>query len=71
MLRPELIETQRHPVRVELAGTWTRGRTVVDQRPRAIDLDHDELGAGGLVDVALRADGPGIAQLFLDVVQGV
>ncbi|MEJ7727450.1 MAG: nucleoside hydrolase, partial [Actinomycetes bacterium] len=53
VLRPDLLWTARHPVRVELAGTWTRGRTVVDQRPRAIDLDHDELGSGGLVDVAL------------------
>jgi len=69
VLRPDLLWTARHPVRVELAGTWTRGRTVVDQRPRAIDLDHDELGSGGLVDVALRVDGPALAALFLEVLR--
>jgi len=69
VLRPDLLWTGRHPVRVELAGTWTRGRTVVDQRPRAIDLDHDELGSGGLVDVALRVDGPALAALFLEVLR--
>lgn len=69
VLRPDLVRTGRYPVRVELAGTWTRGRTVVDQRPRAIDLDHDELGAGGLVDVALGADGPAITRLFLELLR--
>jgi len=69
VLRPDLIQTSQLPVRVELAGTWTRGRTVVDQRPRALDLDHDELGAGGLVDVALGADGTAIARLFLEVLR--
>ena len=69
VLRPDLLWTARHPVRVELAGTWTRGRTVVDQRPRAIDLDHDELGSGGIVDVALRVDGPALAGLFLEVLR--
>ena len=69
VLRPDLLWTARHPVRVELAGTWTRGRTVVDQRPRAIDLDHDELGSGALVDVALRVDGPALAALFLEVLR--
>ena len=69
VLRPDLLWTARHPVRVELAGTWTRGRTVVDQRPRAIDLDHDELGSGGLVDVALRVGGPALAALFLEVLR--
>jgi pyrimidine-specific ribonucleoside hydrolase len=70
VLRPSLIQTVRAPVRVELAGTWTRGRTVVDQRPNALDLEADELGAGGLVDVAVGADGPGVTSLFLSVLNG-
>ena len=69
VLRPDLIQTSRLPVRVELAGTWTRGRTVVDQRPRVLDTDHDEPSAGGLVDVAIGADGTAVARLFLDVLR--
>jgi pyrimidine-specific ribonucleoside hydrolase len=68
VIAPELITTVRHPVRVELSGTWTRGQTVVDRR--AVGGEGD--GAQGLppaeVDVALAVDGERVRRLFLDVV---
>ena len=35
VIRPDGLATERWPVRVELEGRWTRGMTVVDQRPKA------------------------------------
>src|SRR6476619_2686347 len=35
------LRTERLPVRVELAGTWSRGRTIVDPRDWSGDLAHD------------------------------
>lgn len=66
---PTGLTTRRLPVRVELAGTWTRGQTVVDQRVAGLDLAHDPHGvATSLVDVAIGVDGPRYAQLWLDTV---
>ena len=71
MIRPDLLTTARLPVRVELAGTWTRGRTVVDRRDWSGDLAHDPHGlAATMVDVALGIDGPRIADLWLRTVRG-
>jgi pyrimidine-specific ribonucleoside hydrolase len=65
---PDLITTELRPVSVELAGTFTRGQTVVDRRLVAGEGD----GARGLppgdVDVALAIDAERARQLFLDVV---
>ena len=33
VIDPAGLTTEEYPVRVELNGTWTRGQTVVDQRP--------------------------------------
>ena len=69
VLLPDALTTARLPVRVELAGTWTRGRTIVDQRGSDTDLDHDPHGlAPALVDVALDIDGDRVARLWLDTV---
>lgn len=69
VLAPDALRTSRLPVRVELAGTWTRGRTIVDRRAAATDLDHDPHGlAPALVDVALDVDGDRLAALWLDTV---
>jgi pyrimidine-specific ribonucleoside hydrolase len=69
VLAPEALTTQRLPVRVELAGTWTRGRTIVDLRGAATDLGHDPHGpAPALVDVALDIDAGAVAGLWLDTV---
>ncbi|MGN6245882.1 MAG: nucleoside hydrolase [Motilibacteraceae bacterium] len=64
---PAGLRTVRHPVRVELAGRWTRGATVVDRRDWAGDLDHDPHGQPpALVDVALGVDAARYRDLFLD-----
>ena len=71
LLAPDAVRTERLPVRVELSGTWTRGRTVVDRRTWAGDMGHDPHGvAPASVDVALEADGPRLARLWLDTVAG-
>ncbi|MCA0335546.1 MAG: nucleoside hydrolase [Actinobacteria bacterium] len=71
LLRPDVVRTQRLPVRVELSGTWTRGRTIVDLRDWAGDMAHDPHGlAPGVVDVALEIDGAAIADLWLRTVRG-
>jgi pyrimidine-specific ribonucleoside hydrolase len=66
---PAGLSTTRMPVRVELAGTWTRGQTVVDRRTSALDHDNDRHGvAPALVDVALEVDGPRYSELWRSVV---
>jgi pyrimidine-specific ribonucleoside hydrolase len=71
LVEPDAVRTQRLPVRVELAGTWTRGRTVVDRRDWSGDLAHDPHGlAATMVDVALTIDGPRIADLWVRTVRG-
>ncbi|MEO7753948.1 MAG: nucleoside hydrolase [Terracoccus sp.] len=53
------------PLRVELAGTWSRGRTIVDRRDWDGDLAHDPHGEAPVrVDVALDVDGPAYARLW-------
>jgi pyrimidine-specific ribonucleoside hydrolase len=68
---PGGLTTQHLPVRVELAGTWTRGQTVVDQRTAASDLENDPHGvAPALVDVALGVDAERYRQLWLGAMRG-
>ena len=45
VVAPDALTTVPLPVRVELAGTWSRGRTVVDRRAWSGDLAHDPRGA--------------------------
>ena len=69
VLDPGGLRTERLPVRVELAGTWSRGRTVVDRRARSTSVDHDPHGrARAVVDVALEVDGQRYADLWLATV---
>jgi pyrimidine-specific ribonucleoside hydrolase len=69
VIDPAALVTRPLPVRIELAGTWTRGQTVVDQRDRGGDLAHDPHGlAPAVVDVALRVDGDRYRRLWLDTV---
>ena len=71
LLLPDAVRTERLPVRVELSGTWTRGRTVVDRRTWTGDMRHDPHGAApAVVDVALGIDGERVARLWLDTVLG-
>jgi len=70
LLEPDAVRTRRLPVRVELTGTWTRGRTVVDRRDWSGDLAHDPHGlAPAQVDVCLEIDGPRIADLWVRTVR--
>jgi pyrimidine-specific ribonucleoside hydrolase len=63
------LTTKRLPVRVELAGTYSRGRTIVDRRDRARDIVSDPPGIGAaLVDVAFAVDADRYAQLWLQTV---
>jgi inosine-uridine nucleoside N-ribohydrolase len=65
VLDPDGVTTTRLPVRVELAGTWSRGRTIVDLRDWDGDLAHDPHGqAPTLLDVALEVDGRRYADLW-------
>jgi inosine-uridine nucleoside N-ribohydrolase len=71
VIDPGGLTTRSMPVRVELAGTWTRGRTVADARATRLDLDDDLPGAGRRraatpVDVAVAVDGERYARLWLD-----
>ncbi len=69
VLEPTALRTQRLPVRVELAGTWSRGRTIVDRRDWDGDLAHDPHGpAPAQVDVCLEVDGSRFADLWLATV---
>lgn len=72
VLIPDALDWRRLPVRVELTGTWTRGRTIVDTRDWGGDLAHDPHGpAPALVDVALGSDGARLAALWLDTIEGM
>ena len=69
VLDPAGLTTERLPVRVELAGSWSRGRTVVDRRDWDGDLAHDPHGrAPATIDVGLEVDATRYARLWLDAV---
>jgi inosine-uridine nucleoside N-ribohydrolase len=71
VIEPAGLTLQRLPVRVELAGTWSRGRTIVDLRDWDGNLGHDPHGqAPAVIDVALGVDGERYARLWLDTVNG-
>ncbi len=64
------LTTTRLPVRVELAGSYSRGRTIVDRRDWAGDIAHDPHGPGPTpVEVALSVDGSRYAGLWLQAVR--
>jgi inosine-uridine nucleoside N-ribohydrolase len=66
---PDGLSTERLPVRVELAGSWSRGRTIVDRRDWAGNLAHDPHGqAPASLEVALDVDGERYAKLWLDTI---
>ncbi len=71
LLLPRAVRTERLPVRIELAGTWTRGRTIVDRRDWSGPMEHDPHGlAPASVDVALGIDGQAVADLWVRTVGG-
>ncbi len=71
VIEPQGLCCEQLPMRVELAGTWSRGRTIVDRRDWSGDQAHDPHGrADSVVDVGLRVDGPRYAGLWLDTISG-
>jgi pyrimidine-specific ribonucleoside hydrolase len=71
VLEPAGVRRERLPVRVELAGTWSRGRTIVDRRDWSGDLSHDPHGQSrSSIDVCLEVDAQRYATLWLDTVSG-
>ena len=57
VLDPGGLTTQVLPLRVELAGHWSRGRTIIDRRDWSGDLSHDPHGEPPVrVRVALGVD---------------
>jgi pyrimidine-specific ribonucleoside hydrolase len=71
VLEPAGVRRERLPVRVELAGTWSRGRTIVDRRDWSAGLDHDPHGqARSTIEVCLDVDAQRYATLWLDTVGG-
>lgn len=65
------LRTETLPLRVELAGTWSRGRTIVDRRDWSGAIKHDPHGEAPVrVDVALEVDGARYARLWVDTLLG-
>ena len=65
------LTTTRLPVRVELAGTYSRGRTILDRRDWSGDLTHDPHGPAPMsVEVALSVDAARYAGLWLRTMKG-
>lgn len=69
VLDPEGLTTQVLPIRVELAGHWSRGRTIVDRRDWSGDLSHDPHGEPPVrVRVALGVDHERYSALWRDTI---
>ena len=69
VLDPEGLTTQVLPIRVELAGHWSRGRTIVDRRDWSGDLSHDPHGEPPVrIRVALGVDHARYSALWRDTI---
>ncbi|MEV6288430.1 nucleoside hydrolase [Kribbella sp. NPDC051770] len=70
VIDPEGLTTQEFPLRVELSGSWSRGRTIVDTRDWTGDLTSDPHGASPtVVRVATAVDARRYADLWLSTVK--
>jgi pyrimidine-specific ribonucleoside hydrolase len=70
VIDPSGLTTERFPLRVELSGSWSRGRTIVDTRDWAGDLTSDPDGPSTtIVEVATAVDGSRYAELWLNTVR--
>lgn len=65
VIDPDGLTTRPRRVRVELAGQYTRGQTVVEE-PASIDRVTGEPPSAGVADVAFAVDGARYRALFLD-----
>ncbi|MFD1054634.1 nucleoside hydrolase [Terrabacter terrigena] len=67
----DALRTQVLPIRVELAGHWSRGRTIVDRRDWSGAITHDPHGEAPVrVDVALGVDGRRYSRLWANALLG-
>ncbi|GAB2669293.1 nucleoside hydrolase [Kribbella swartbergensis] len=70
VIDPDGLTTQPFPLRVELSGSWSRGRTIVDTRDWSADLTSDPHGPSPtVVQVATAVDGTRYADLWLSTVK--
>ncbi|MEU4198328.1 nucleoside hydrolase [Kribbella sp. NPDC026611] len=70
VIDPSGLTTQPFPLRVELSGSWSRGRTIVDTRDWSADLTSDPHGqAPTTVQVATAVEGDRYAELWLSTVK--
>ena len=72
VIDPGALTTRGYPARVELQGQWTRGQTVVDQRPPAT-VEREAPWQAPMetrIEVAVDVDGERYRRLFLDTVGG-
>ncbi|HEY3558554.1 MAG TPA: nucleoside hydrolase [Kribbella sp.] len=67
VIDPSGLTTQRYPLRIELSGGWSRGRTIVDTRSLS-DQANDPQGQASMVQVATAVDGKRYAELWLGTV---
>lgn len=70
VIDPDGLTTETYPVRVELHGTWTRGQTVVDQRPW-ITTQRESAWQPAMetaIEVAVDVDQERYRQLFSDAI---
>lgn len=68
VIAPHGLRTERHGVRVETGGHYSRGQTIVDRRPWSGDHEDDPLSgvATTMVDIGLEVDAAGYAQIWLE-----
>jgi pyrimidine-specific ribonucleoside hydrolase len=70
VIDPAGLTTQAFPLRVELSGSWSRGRTIVDTRDWSADLTSDPHGPSPtVVQVATAVDATRYAELWLSTVK--
>ncbi len=72
VIAPSGLTTQRWPVRVELEGRWTRGMTVVEQRPQTWVAKESawQPAMGTQVAVSTAVDVQRFREMFWNVVVG-
>lgn len=69
VIDPGGLTTHELPMRVELGGSWSRGRTIVDRRDWDGDMSHDPHGPAPRIDVALAVDAIRYANLWQETLR--
>ena len=71
VIEPAALTTSAHPVRVELDGAWTRGQTVVDQRPHATATREEpwQPPMNTSIHVTTHVDAARYQQLFIETLE--